>query len=339
MKKRYAKTLTATMLCLVMVLSFGLTALAEEQVVTMDHAISFTGAELNDPIDGYWQAVKEDPDTKSALSYNQAISGNGKGIKLNGYQSGNNMEYVYTDMNELHNKIIKFKMKFDGSLPNIDASFIAFGLRVPEYSTKFYWDTLCYCILIKSSCIEVQKLPAKQGGQYNNLGGTKGKTPIVVKLEEPFKAGIYDIEIGAIDGISPNTGEASVNLILRIDGKEFVNVWDDSGRTPFVKNKGYFVISPIFTQEDVQDDEGASQSRSGVTILPANWQPGDEVVSAPESVPASETATIPDTVAAEPDGLSVTAIALIIAAAAVVLLGGGLCLYRFVIRKKSDKKG
>ncbi len=320
------KSLVAGILCLIMALACTLTAAAEAETVTMDHAISFTGLELNDPIDGMWQAVKEDSETKSALSFNEAISGNGKGIKLNGYQSGNNKEYVYTDLNEFHNKIIKFKMKFDGSLPNMDASFIAFGLRVPEYSTKFYWDTLCYCILIKSNCIEVQKLPAKANGQYNNLGGTKGKTPIVIKLDNPFEAGIYDVEIGAIDGISPNTGEPSVNLILRIDGKEWVNVWDDSGRTPTVSRKGYFVISPIFTQEDVMDDAGSSQSRSSLTLLPADWKEGDPLVE--DAAPAAESA-----------GLSILEIALIAVGTAVVL-GGGFCLYWFVIRKKkSVKKG
>lgn len=275
MNKKWMRSISAGLMSLLVAASVSFNAMAEE-TVTMDHAISFTGMALNDPIDGIWQGVRENSETKSVESFNEGISGDGKSLKLNGYQSGGNMEYVYTDLNEFHNKIIKFKMVFDGSFPNIDASFIAFALRVPEYSTKFFWDTNCYSFIIKGGSIEVQKHPAKYQGQDNNLGGTKGKTPVVVALDTPFTAGTYDVEVGVIDGKSPNTGEDSVNLIFRLNGKELVNIWDDSGRTPCVTQKGYFAICPIYTQEDVQDEEGKKESRSSITILPVDAGAGEE---------------------------------------------------------------
>lgn len=275
MNKKWMRSISAGLMSLMVAASVSFNAMAEESV-TMDHAISFTGMALNDPIDGIWQGVRENSETKSVESFNEGISGDGKSLKLNGYQSGANTEYVYTDLNEFHNKIIKFKMTFDGSLPNIDGSFLAFALRVPEYSTKFFWDTNCYSFIIKGGSIEVQKHPAKYQGQDNNLGGTKGKTPVVVKLDTPFTAGTYDVEVGVIDGKSPNTGKDSVNLILRLNGKELVNIWDDSGRTPHITQKGYFAICPIYTQEDVQDEEGKKESRSSITILPVSAGTSDE---------------------------------------------------------------
>ncbi len=328
--RKSVKSVVLFILCALFTVGAVMPAWAEPEVVTLDHAISYTGMELNDPIDGMWQGVKENSETKSVLSFNQGISGDGQSVKLNGYQSGNNLSYVYTDLNELHNKLIKFRMVFDGSLPNIDASFVAFALRVPEYSTKFFWDTFCYSILIKGHRVEVQKHPAKYQSKDNNLGGTKGKTPYIVELETPFVAGTYDVEIGAIDGISPNTGKESVNLIFRLNGKEIVNIWDDSGRTPHVSNKGYFVISPIFTQEDVQDEVAAAESRSSITILP--------YIEEPLPDPASETAQ-PETstnVPADKNATPATGLSagVIVGIAAGIVVVIGALVYLLVIRKK-----
>ena len=319
--KKSVRSILALVLCVLLAASIALPAQAEPEEITLDHAISFTGLELNDPIDGMWQGEKENPDTKGVVSFNEGISGDGKSLKLNGYQSGNNVSYVYTDLDELHNKIIKFRMVFDGALPNTDASFVSFALRVPEYSSKFFWDSFCYSILIKGHRIEVQKHPARYQNADNNLGGTKGKTPYIVELDQPFGAGTYDVEIGAIDGISPNTGNPSVNLIFRLNGVEMVNIWDDSGRTPCVSNKGYFVIAPIFTQEDVQDDEGSKQSRSSLTILPYT----DEPLPEPGAAAASS----------DGSGLSAGVIIGICAGAAVIIAGAAV--YLFVIRKNKKK--
>ncbi len=316
---KFVRSLLLFMLAALLALGTCFTGLAEYEEVTLDHAISFTGMELNDPIDGMWQGEKENPDTKSVLSFNEGISGDGKSVKLNGYQSGHNVSYVYTDLDELHNKIIKFRMVFDGSLPNVDASFIAFGLRVPEYSTKFFWDANCYSILIKGQRVEVQKHPAKYQGVDNNLGGTKGKTPYIAELDAPFTAGTYDVEIGAIDGISPTTGKEAVNLIFRLNGKEIVNMWDDSERTPCVKTKGYFIVAPIFTQEDAKDETKSDESHSSITILPYSEEPITEAAA----VPAAETAS---------EGGSQTGLIIGIAAGAAVVLGALACF--FVLRKK-----
>ncbi len=333
--KNFVRTLVLLVMCVLLAVGTVTPAFAEYDVVTLDHAISFTGMELNDPIDGMWQGEKENPDTKGVVSYNEGISGDGKSVKLNGYQSGKNVSYVYTDPSELHNKLIKFRMVFDGTLPNIDASFVSFALRVPEYSSKFFWDSYCYSILIKGHRVEVQKHPAKYQGKDNNLGGTKGKTPFIAELETPFKAGTYDVEIGAIDGISPNTGKEAVNLIFRLNGKELVNMWDDSGRTPPVTNQGYFIIAPIFTQEDVQDEVAADQSRSSITILPYSEEPlpleTSETVSAetPASVPAADQAPAAE---AEEASCGLSAGAIIGIAAGVVVVIGATVL--ILIRRK-----
>ena len=237
----------------------AVTAIADYEIVTMNKAISYTGAALNDPIDGMWCGGRGADDLKS---YQEGITGDGTFLNLKGFSYGDNAQYAYVDQDEFHNKLIKIKLKFDGEMVNPSSSFIAFAFRSTGYSAKMFWNYDCYSILIKGGQIEAQKLPARKNGVNNNLGGSKGNTPIVVPLETPFTAGTYDIEVGALDGISPATNKEAVNLILRINGKEVLNVWDDSGRTPIIKNKGYFIIALCNTNADMGDNE----SHSSVTI-------------------------------------------------------------------------
>ncbi len=264
-KSKNSKFLIITV-CFIIFFVFCGSVAAEYEIVTLDHAISFTGAKLNDPIDGMWQGMKVDNEQGGALVTNpDGISGDGTYLNLKGYQSGGNVQYAYMDTEELHNKIIKMKLKFDGEMVYPDASFISFVFRANSYSSKFFWDESCYAILIKGGKVEAHKFPQRVSGVYNNLGGSSGKTPIVKNLETPFTPGLYDIEVGAVDGISPNTGKEAVNLILRINGKEVLNEWDDSGRTPILTNKGYFMIALCATQAD-SDVAGDSTSKSSVTI-------------------------------------------------------------------------
>ncbi len=264
-KFKNSKLLIITMSFIIFFVFCGSVA-AEYEIVTLDHAISFTGAKLNDPIDGMWQGMKVDNEQGGALlAHPEGISGDGTYLNLKGYQTGGNVQYAYMDTEELHNKIIKMKLKFDGEMAYPDASFIAFVFRAKGYSSKFFWDESCYAILIKGGKVEAQKFPQRVSGVYNNLGGPSGKTPIVKNLDTPFTPGLYDIEVGAVDGISPNTGKEAVNLILRINGKEVLNEWDDSGRTPILTNKGYFMIALCATQAD-SDIAGDTTSRSSVTI-------------------------------------------------------------------------
>ncbi len=264
-KFKNSKLLIITMSFIIFFVFCGSVA-AEYEIVTLDHAISFTGAKLNDPIDGMWQGMKVDNEQGGALlAHPEGISGDGTYLNLKGYQTGGNVQYAYMDTEELHNKIIKMKLKFDGEMAYPDASFIAFVFRAKGYSSKFFWDESCYAILIKGGKVEAQKFPQRVSGVYNNLGGPSGKTPIVKNLDTPFTPGLYDIEVGAVDGISPNSGKEAVNLILRINGKEVLNEWDDSGRTPILTNKGYFMIALCATQAD-SDIAGDTTSRSSVTI-------------------------------------------------------------------------
>lgn len=276
MKKKNLFMLMA--LFTILVFSCQLATGAAYTEVTLNHAISFTGDALADPIDGMWQGFKEgEGGAGGVTSSNAGIIGNGTSVKFPGYQSGQTVQYAYQDTSELHNKLIKTKIKFEGEFVNANASFFTFVFRAEGYSTKLYWDSKCYTILIKAGQVEVNKYPAKIAGVNNQLGGTKGTIPIVKSLATPFAAGTYDIEMGALDGKSPKTNADSVNLILKINGKEIVNVWDDTGRTPVYKQKGYFMVSLTYTQADLSDDD--APSRSSLTILQTAVTPSSSASS------------------------------------------------------------
>lgn len=238
---------------------------AAAAVTTLNDAIKYTGAELKDPIDGMWQGFKTNNDNGGALESNQdGIEGDGTKLTLKGYNAGANAQYAYVDMNALHNKMIRFKLKFDGEFYDPEASFITFVFRSASFSSKMFWDESCYTLLLKGGKVEANKYPATYQGTNNQLGGSKGNIPLLKKLEKPFTPGTYELEVGALDGTSPASGKESVNLVMKINGKEVINVWDDTGRTPIIKRKGYFMVSLCATQTD----NGSKDSRSSVTIYP-----------------------------------------------------------------------
>lgn len=346
MKKNFLKIIVFVFILCRMSTTFSMNANAEEaeaEVTTMDYAVSFVGEELNDPIDGMWQCMKENNDLGGALEASpQSIQGDGTILTLMGYQSGGNTQYAYTDMDEFHNKLIKTTMVFDGELPSIDGSFIAFAFRAEGYSSKFFWDTSSYSIILKGGSIEVQKHPSKYQSQDNNLGGAKGKTPIVVKMETPFTAGTHELEMGVLDGISPNTGKESVNIIFRLNGVELVNVWDDSERTPHISRKGYFLVAPIYTQVDVEDDT-KGESRSSISFLSSSLKPEGNDQNTNANNESDMTSNITNETEETTNTLDDTMTErnnlypILIGGVLVVAIACGI--YFVIVRKKNIKKG